>query len=119
MPFSVAVRDQSVVIKVRIWSMSPNGNAVSVDQEDSGRKKLSNGYSGVDTHLKLPKEIGTDYSFKRQIVWPNAIGFLMLHLAGLVGLLMCGRAHIFTIWWSKCFFLAFKNAQDSSSFVLI
>ncbi|GBP15048.1 Acyl-CoA desaturase 3 [Eumeta japonica] len=34
----------------------------------------------------LPKDIGTDYSFKRQIVWKNAIGFLIFHLMGLWGL---------------------------------
>ncbi|KAJ8965393.1 hypothetical protein NQ314_004144 [Rhamnusium bicolor] len=34
---------------------------------------------------KLPAEIGTDYNFKREIVWKNALGFLALHLAGLYG----------------------------------
>lgn len=36
----------------------------------------------------LPSEIGTDFNFKREIVWPNALGFLMLHLCGLVGILI-------------------------------
>lgn len=36
-------------------------------------------------------EIGTDMNFKREIVWFNAIGFLMLHLAGLAGLYIMGE----------------------------
>ncbi|KAH1012383.1 acyl-CoA Delta-9 desaturase isoform X2 [Dendroctonus ponderosae] len=38
-------------------------------------------YSGL-----LPAEVGTDYSFKRKIVWKNAIGFFALHLAAVYGL---------------------------------
>lgn len=34
----------------------------------------------------LPSQIGTDFNFKRQIVWSNAIGFLVLHLFALVGI---------------------------------
>ncbi|GLV32015.1 Desaturase 1 [Carabus blaptoides fortunei] len=37
---------------------------------------------------KLPTEIGTDYTYKRQIVWFNAIGFLVLHLIGAYGLIL-------------------------------
>lgn len=36
----------------------------------------------------LPSEIGTDFNFKREIVWPNAIGFLVLHLCALVGVVI-------------------------------
>lgn len=36
----------------------------------------------------LPSEIGTDFSYKRKVVWPNAIGFLALHLTALVGVLL-------------------------------
>lgn len=35
----------------------------------------------------LPSQIGTDFNFKRQIVWSNAIGFLVLHLFALVGII--------------------------------
>ncbi|CAH0559652.1 unnamed protein product [Brassicogethes aeneus] len=38
------------------------------------------GYAG-----KLPAEVGTDHTFKRKIVWKNAIGFLLLHLFGFYG----------------------------------
>lgn len=78
--------------------MAPNGHIVPEEKRENNNKM--NGYT-VDTHLKLPKEIGTDYSFKREVVWFNAIGFLMLHLCGLIGLYMCGVCHTFTIIWSK------------------
>ena len=35
----------------------------------------------------LPSEIGTDFNFKREIVWFNLIGFALLHLMGLIGFL--------------------------------
>lgn len=53
------------------------------------------------THLKLPAEIGTDYNFKREIVWFNAIGFVFLHIAALIGYCLCFYAHSFTVTWSK------------------
>lgn len=51
----------------------------------------------------LPSEIGTDFNFKRQIVWSNAIGFLILHMCALVGVLLCmiGMARFYTIIYSK------------------
>lgn len=33
----------------------------------------------------LPSQIGTDLSFKRQIVWSNLIGFVVLHLFAVYG----------------------------------
>uniref|UniRef100_A0A1B0CSD3 Fatty acid desaturase domain-containing protein n=1 Tax=Lutzomyia longipalpis TaxID=7200 RepID=A0A1B0CSD3_LUTLO len=34
------------------------------------------------------EDIGTDFTFKHQIVWKNAIAYLGFHIVGLVGLLM-------------------------------
>lgn len=52
----------------------------------------------------LASEIGTDFSFKREIVWSNAIGFLILHIAALIGIFMglLGYARIYTHIYSKC-----------------
>lgn len=36
----------------------------------------------------LPSEIGTDFNFKREVVWPNAIGFFVLHLCALIGVVI-------------------------------
>lgn len=83
--------------------MAPNGNLVP-------ETKKMNGYT-VDTHLKLPKEIGTDYSFKRDVVWFNAIGFLFLHLAGLIGFVLIFFSHPLTIVWSKYIFYFFFNIR--------
>lgn len=80
------------------YNNSNNNNNIN-----NTKKNNNNNY--VDTYLKLPKEIGTDYTFKRQIVWPNAIGFLMLHLAGVIGLLLARYAHPLTIIWSKYFLI--------------
>lgn len=51
----------------------------------------------------LPSEIGTDFNFKRQIVWSNAIGFLLLHIAALIGVGLClfGYTKALTILYSK------------------
>lgn len=50
---------------------------------------------------KLPAEIGTDYDFKRSVVWKNALGFLVLHLLALYGVYLCFYAHTATILWSE------------------
>lgn len=34
----------------------------------------------------LPSEIGTDFNFRREIVWKNVAGFAVLHLLALVGI---------------------------------
>lgn len=51
----------------------------------------------------LPSQIGTDFSFKRKIVWPNAIGFLLLHICALIGvfMVMLGMARLYTVIYSK------------------
>lgn len=36
----------------------------------------------------LPSQIGTDFNYKREIVWTNALGFLVLHLCALIGLVL-------------------------------
>lgn len=36
----------------------------------------------------LPSQIGTDLSFKRDIVWKNLIGFIVLHVCALYGILI-------------------------------
>lgn len=52
----------------------------------------------------LPSEIGTDFSFKRKVVWPNAIGFLMLHICAAIGILLVifGYTKFYTVLYSKC-----------------
>lgn len=84
---------------IKWLKMAPNGQVVAEEKRENNNKL--NGNYTVDTHLKLPKEIGTDYTYKRRVVWFNAIGFLILHLCGFVGLFMCGICHQLTILWSK------------------
>ncbi|KAK5650383.1 hypothetical protein RI129_001412 [Pyrocoelia pectoralis] len=61
-------------------------------------KSLSQ-HENYDTHLKLPSQIGTDYNYKRKIVWFNALGFLALHLAAVYGYYLCLFARFFTAVW--------------------
>ncbi|XP_074033517.1 acyl-CoA Delta-9 desaturase [Leptinotarsa decemlineata] len=53
----------------------------------------------LGSHSNLLGKIGTDYNFKRQIVWKNAIGFLVLHLIGFYGIYCCLKCHIATVAW--------------------
>lgn len=51
---------------------------------------------------KLPQDIGTDYTFKRQIVWKNVLGFIVLHLAAIYGLyLSLFKAKGFMFFYGK------------------
>lgn len=51
----------------------------------------------------LPSQIGTDFSFKRKIVWTNAFGFLLLHLCALIGIFLglLGFANYKTLLYSE------------------
>lgn len=67
--------------------------------------------------IKMAKEIGTDYNFKRQIVWFNAIGFLVLHLCGCYGVyLMFTRAKILTTIYGE---KEFSDLESISNCFLI
>lgn len=80
-------------------------------------EKQSNGTAmkqGTDDEYKgkLPSQIGTDFTFKRKIVWFNAIGFLVLHLIAVYGFyLSVTSAKFLTFAWSKYLttFLMFKT----------
>lgn len=51
----------------------------------------------------LPSQIGTDFSYKRQVVWSNALGFLVLHFCAAigVGLVFAGMADYRTVIYCK------------------
>ena len=51
----------------------------------------------------LPSEIGTDFSYKRQVVWSNALGFFVLHLLAAigVGLIINGKSDYRTFIYSE------------------
>lgn len=59
--------------------------------------------SGNDISVLNVNEIGTDYTFKHEVVWGNAIGFLILHLLCLLGLgiAFSGGVSLRTFLWSK------------------
>lgn len=110
------------LFSVLLKTMAPNGKVVEV-RENSEVTKDEKEKQKSPTHLKLPKEIGTDYTFKRKIVWFNTIGFIMLHICGFYGfyLSLTNNCHIFTTLWSKYLIqFYFKNTIicTSSSNVL-
>lgn len=55
----------------------------------------------------LPSQIGTDFNYKRIVVWPNAIGFVLLHICGLIGILlvMLGQCYFQTALYGKFFII--------------
>ncbi|GAB0093133.1 Acyl-CoA desaturase [Sergentomyia squamirostris] len=59
----------------------------------------------------LPSEIGTDFNFKREIVWFNAIGFLLLHISALIGglLVVFGYAKFYTVLYTA--WLVYASGQ--------
>lgn len=57
-----------------------NGNIQVPKEEDDATTIPTYSTSG-----KLPHEIGTDYTFKRKLVWFNITGFMILHLIALYG----------------------------------
>lgn len=106
--------------------LNNNGNVNSEDQFDAEITTLNNNNNAKEAianaenlpqdlaneKLKeigaatpiLPSEIGTDFNFKREIVWSNAIGFLVLHLCAVfgVGLGLFGFADYRTIVYCEC-----------------
>lgn len=104
---SVAVPHQQAKVKqVKLCPPTKTDNAGEVAKIDLAESK-SEDHNLLHSHhhhhhteasIKLAKEIGTDYTFKRQIVWFNAIGFLVLHMCAVYGvfLMFAGHAKIWT-----------------------
>ncbi|CAH1119190.1 unnamed protein product [Phaedon cochleariae] len=63
----------------------------------------------VEFNKNKATDIGTDYNFKRAIVWPNAIGFLVLHALGFYGIYLCFKCNLLTVAWT--FFMAFASGE--------
>lgn len=62
----------------------------------------------------LASEIGTDFAFKRKVVYKNALGFLILHLLALVGvgLVAFGYTRGYTVLYSE-FSLVYARPYSS------
>lgn len=78
--------------------MAPHSEESITKATDQAMQKT---YENYDTYLKLPSEIGTDYNFKHKVVWFNAIGFLVLHLAALYGIYLCFFTTLLSTLYSK------------------
>ncbi|XP_058812764.1 acyl-CoA Delta-9 desaturase-like [Topomyia yanbarensis] len=87
-------------------------NAKQFQKVLSTCSSLADADAEVDKKLKeigshtpiLPSEIGTDFNFKREIVWKNVIGFAALHICAWIGLHLsfwryCDwRTTLYTAW---------------------
>ncbi|XP_063827537.1 acyl-CoA Delta-9 desaturase-like [Ostrinia nubilalis] len=67
--------------------------------EANGKSCEANGKSGSELTVQY---IGTDFKYKHEIVWKNAIGFLILHLLALWGLFIVftGGVQFRTFLWT-------------------
>ena len=56
-----------------------------------------------DNNDEKNNKIGTDFTFKREIVWFNAIGFLLLMTTGVIGVFAAVMRYCLwqTTLWSK------------------
>ncbi|CAG9138792.1 unnamed protein product [Plutella xylostella] len=74
-----------------------NNNLTKIKAEFENNQKVReiNGFVSSKT-------IGTDYSYKHEIVWKNAIGFLILHILCLWGVLIAvtGNVQFITLLWA-------------------
>lgn len=110
---SVVVQDVAKVKAVKVIPSPPlkkeTINPLTVPQEltskdqDQSQNDHHHHHHHAEISIQLAKEIGTDYDFKRKIVWFNAIGFLVLHLCGVYGvyLMFSGHAKIWTTIYCK------------------
>lgn len=95
---------ESVILKSKGNGFVKENEAVYNNNKNEEFKNANAPYS-VDTKGLLPSEIGTDYNFKRKIVWFNAIGFLILHIMAFTGLyLTFTSCKLLTVGWSKYIF---------------
>ncbi|CAG9579878.1 unnamed protein product [Danaus chrysippus] len=63
--------------------MTVNTNILHPNQYNTDVKISKERYTNFDNDTL--KKFGTDYSYKHQIVWKNAIGFFILHILGIWG----------------------------------
>lgn len=94
------------VKKARIKSPKMGNSIEPVAEPEAEEKKAAKDYKSnhhfhhhhTESSIKLMNEIGTDYTYKRPIVWFNTIGFLVLHMCGIYGvyLMLSGHAKFWT-----------------------
>ncbi|XP_062535791.1 delta(9)-fatty-acid desaturase fat-7-like [Armigeres subalbatus] len=79
--------------------------AISTCSNLSHESEIDKKLRDIGSHTPiLPSEIGTDFNFKREIVWKNVIGFAALHFCGWLGLHIAfwqycdWRTTLYTFW---------------------
>lgn len=100
------ISEQKVSVSETSFEVNNNELPTEGQSEISQRKHghhHHHHHHNSEESIKLARDIGTDYNFKREIVWFNAIGFLALHLCAVYGvyLMFSGEARIWTTIYSK------------------
>lgn len=93
----------------RVPDTDNNGNDDNGNHSNNSTNDMTNKPKVIlDKSNLLPADIGTDFNFKRKIVWKNAIGFLFLHLLAVYGLIiqLLGYADFRTILYTTFLIIA-------------
>ncbi|XP_026744351.1 stearoyl-CoA desaturase 5-like [Trichoplusia ni] len=63
-------------------------NFVTKSSEQNTNEFNKPGFETSKAEFAVPRLIGTDYMYKHQVVWKNAIGFLIMHILAVWGLVL-------------------------------
>lgn len=87
---------------VRDFMLEKKSAKVLNDENNNKADAACGSQDEKNFNLEYMAKYGTDLSFRRKVVWTNAIGFLVLHLAGVYGIyLSFTEAKLLTTIWSK------------------
>lgn len=96
---ATTTEDQTEFIKKRKFDGKTPHQKQKIVEDENNNETID---TEIDYSTMLPAEIGTDYNYKRRIVWFNVIGFAILHLAALYGVYLgMTQTHPLTIVFSK------------------
>ncbi|XP_013193918.1 acyl-CoA Delta-9 desaturase-like [Amyelois transitella] len=75
-----------------------------ISDTPSNKKEVNSSKCLGDDLPVVKRCIGTDFTYKHEVVWRNAIGFLILHLLGIWGFFLCltGQIYLKTFIWMVC-----------------
>lgn len=79
----------------QLWTSVSSGtnkmtaaNFVTKSSEQNTNEFNKPGFEKSKAEFAVPRLIGTDYTYKHQVVWKNAIGFLIMHILAVWGLVL-------------------------------
>jgi hypothetical protein len=99
------------------WQLGENWAQVSMDNLEKELEMLAKNDNNDDAAIAPEKK---PYVYKRQIVWFNLLGFLVIHLGAVYGLyLFLTSSMVLTMLWSKCalfkLYMKFNNLISNNN----